>query len=93
MSEIFRGTWVVSYRELLRFVNERSRLIGSFAQPLIFLVIFGAGFGNLIGSVAPGVDFIQFMYPGIIAMGVLTVTIPVSSPSRDVHKIRVDPGG
>ncbi|MGH2462223.1 MAG: ABC transporter permease [Candidatus Limnocylindria bacterium] len=75
MTEIFRGTWVVSYRELLRFVNERSRLVGSFAQPLIFLVIFGAGFGNLIGAVAPGVDFIQFMYPGIIAMGVLTTAL------------------
>jgi ABC-2 type transport system permease protein len=75
MTEIFRGTWVVSYRELLRFVNERSRMVGSFAQPLIFLVIFGAGFGNLIGSVAPGVNFIEFMYPGIIAMGVLTTSL------------------
>ncbi|HET9496851.1 MAG TPA: ABC transporter permease, partial [Candidatus Limnocylindria bacterium] len=55
--------------------NERSRMVGSFAQPLIFLVIFGAGFGNLIGSVAPGVNFIQFMYPGIIAMGVLTTSL------------------
>lgn len=75
MSEIWRGTWVVAYRELLRFVNERSRLIGSFAQPLVFLVIFGAGFGNMIGALAPGVDFIQFMYPGIIAMGVLTTAL------------------
>ena len=75
MTEIWRGTWVVTYRELIRFVNERSRMVGSFAQPLIFLVIFGAGFGNLIGSVAPGVDFIQFMYPGIIAMGVLTTAL------------------
>lgn len=75
MSEVWRGTWVVAYRELLRFVNERSRLIGSFAQPLVFLVIFGAGFGNMIGALAPGVDFIQFMYPGIIAMGVLTTAL------------------
>ena len=75
MTEIVRGTWVVAYRELLRFVNERSRLIGSFAQPLIFLVIFGAGFGNMIGALAPGVDYIQFMYPGIIAMGVLTTAL------------------
>ena len=75
MTEIWRGTWVVGYRELLRFVNERSRMVGSFAQPLIFLVIFGAGFGNLIGQVAPGVNFIQFMYPGIIAMGVLTTSL------------------
>jgi ABC-2 type transport system permease protein len=71
MAEIWRGTWVVAYRELLRFVNERSRVIGSLAFPLFFLVIFGAGFGRLIGSLAPGVDFIQFMYPGLVAMSVL----------------------
>ena len=34
------------------------------AMPLMFLVIFGAGFTRIIGDVAPGVDFIQFMYPG-----------------------------
>lgn len=71
MAEVWRGTWVVAYRELLRFVNERSRVIGSLAFPLFFLVIFGAGFGRLIGSLAPGVDFIQFMYPGLVAMSVL----------------------
>ncbi len=75
MSEIWRGTWVVAYRELLRFVSERSRLVGSFLQPLLFLVIFGAGFGNVIGALAPGVGFVQFMYPGIIAMGVLTTSL------------------
>ena len=71
MADIFRGVWVLAYREWLRFVQERSRLLSSFAMPLIFLVIFGAGFGELIGSMTPGVDYIQFMYPGIIAMTVL----------------------
>ncbi|MFC2032383.1 ABC transporter permease [Chloroflexota bacterium] len=71
MVEVFRATWVVAYRELLRFVSERSRLFSSFAMPLLFLVIFGAGFNRIIGTVTPGVDFIQFMYPGIIAMTVL----------------------
>ncbi|HSL97905.1 MAG TPA: ABC transporter permease [Candidatus Deferrimicrobiaceae bacterium] len=75
MSEIFRGTWVVAYRELLRFVSERSRIISSMAFPLMFLVIFGAGFGRLIGSVAQGVDFIAFMYPGIVAQAVLTSSL------------------
>lgn len=75
MTEVWRGTWVVAYRELLRFVNERSRLFSSFFQPVLFLVIFGAGFGNVIGSLAPGVDFVKFMYPGIIAMGVLTSSL------------------
>jgi ABC-2 type transport system permease protein len=75
MSENWRGAWVVAYRELLRFVNERSRIISSLAFPLLFLVIFGAGFGRVIGSIAPGVDFIQFMYPGIVAMSVLTTSL------------------
>jgi ABC-2 type transport system permease protein len=75
MAEIWRGTWVVAYREILRFVGERSRIISSFSFPLVFLVIFGAGFGKVIGSLAPGVDFIQFMYPGIIAMTVLTSSL------------------
>jgi ABC-2 type transport system permease protein len=75
IAEIWRGTWVIAYRELLRFVNERSRLVSSVIQPLIFLVVFGAGFGNVIGNLAPGVNFVQFMYPGIIAMGVLTSSL------------------
>jgi ABC-2 type transport system permease protein len=71
MAEVFRATWVMAYRELLRFVSERSRLFSSFVMPLIFLVIFGAGFNRIIGTMTSGIDFIQFMYPGIIAMTVL----------------------
>ena len=71
MSDIWLGTWVIAYRELLRFVQERSRLLSSFAMPLLFLVIFGAGFSRTIGVMTPGVDFVQFIYPGIIAMTVL----------------------
>jgi ABC-2 type transport system permease protein len=75
MAEIWRGTWVVAYREMLRFVTERSRIISSLAFPLLFLVIFGAGFGNTIGALAPGVNYIQFMYPGLVAMTVLTSSL------------------
>ena len=72
IAENWRGAWVVAYRELLRYVSERSRIISSLAFPLVFLVVFGAGFGRIIGSLAPGVDFVKFMYPGIVAMSVLT---------------------
>ena len=41
----------------------------------MFLVIFGAGFGRSSASCAPGVDLIQFMYPGIVAMTVLTSSL------------------
>jgi len=75
MSEVWRGTWVVAYREMLRFVSDRPRLLSSFAMPIIFLVVFGAGFTKSMGALAPGVNFIQFMYPGIIAMTVLTSSL------------------
>lgn len=75
MEDIVRGMWVISYRELLRFIQERSRVLSSFAMPLLFLVIFGAGFNRIVGTLTPGVNFIQFMYPGIIAMTVLTNSI------------------
>ncbi len=71
MDETWRGVWVVAYREILRFVADRSRMVSSFAMPLLFLVIFGAGFSKTIGALAPGVDYIQFMFPGIVAMTVL----------------------
>ncbi len=75
MTDIIRGTWVVSYRELLRFFTERSRMLSSIVLPLVFLVIFGAGFKNLIGNLSPGVDFLKFVYPGIIAQTVLQSSI------------------
>lgn len=75
MEEVFRGMWVVAYRELLRFVQERSRIVSSFAMPLLLLVIFGAGFNRIIGAMTPGVNYIQFMYPGIIAMTVLMSSV------------------
>jgi ABC-2 type transport system permease protein len=71
MVEQLRGIWVVAYRDLLRFLQERSRLLSTFAMPILFLVIFGAGFKNVIGPLAPGIDFVQFIYPGIIAMTIL----------------------
>ncbi len=75
MKLFFRSVWVIAYREFLRFVQDRPRMLSSFAMPLLFLVIFGAGFGKLIGQAAPGVDYIQFMYPGILAMTVLMTSI------------------
>jgi len=71
MVELYRGIWVVAYRELLRFVQERSRMLSSFAFPIMFLVVFGAGFNRIVGTMDEGVDFIKFMYPGILAMTVV----------------------
>jgi ABC-2 type transport system permease protein len=75
MTIFFRTIWVIAYRELVRFVQDRPRMLSSFSMPIIFLLIFGAGFGRLIGQMMPGVDYIQFMYPGILAMTVLMTSV------------------
>jgi ABC-2 type transport system permease protein len=75
MAIVFRSIWVIAYRELVRFLQDRPRMISSFSMPIIFLLIFGAGFGRLIGQMMPGVDYIQFMYPGILAMTVLMTSV------------------
>jgi len=75
MAIVFRTIWVIAYRELLRFVHDRPRMFSSFSMPIIFLIIFGAGFGRLIGQMMPGVDYIQFMYPGILALTVLMTSV------------------
>ncbi len=71
----FRSGGVIAYRELLRFIQDRPRILSSFSMPLLFLVVFGAGFGKLIGQMAIGVDYIQFMYPGILSMTVVMTSV------------------
>lgn len=78
-----RGVAVVWYRDLLRFWRDRARIVGSLAQPLLFLVVFGAGLGSSIGGAfAPGggsgpgsgaatIGYTEFVYPGVLGMAVL----------------------
>ena len=75
MTDVFQGIWVIAYRELLRFLAERTRMFSSIFMPLVFLVIFGAGFSRIVGNLGGGIDFIQFVYPGIIAQTVLQSSI------------------
>ena len=75
IAETYRGIWVVAFRELLHFISDRTRIISSLMFPLMFLVVFGAGFSRIVGGLAGGVDFIHFVYPGIVAMTVLTSSL------------------
>jgi len=45
-------------------------MVGSLGQPLLFLVALGFGFGPIYQR-AGGGNYIEFLVPGIIAMGVL----------------------
>jgi len=66
-------TWMVAVRELIRLRRTPSRIISGLAQPLLFLFVLGAGLKNVVGQNAgAGFDYIQFLFPGIVAMSILT---------------------
>jgi len=66
-----RGIYTIWYRDILRFWHDKMRMAGSITFPLLFLFVFGSGLSARIGSLGPGIDFVQFMFPGIIGMTVL----------------------
>lgn len=72
-----RAIYIVWYRDILRFWRDRARVLGSLAQPLFFLVVFGIGLGSSLGvgftagAGGESIDYLQFMYPGVIAMAIL----------------------
>ncbi|MSQ11300.1 MAG: ABC transporter [Dehalococcoidia bacterium] len=70
MSEVFTGFWVIAHRELLRLLRERARLVSTFAIPIFTLIIFGAGFNRIVTDLDSDVDLVQFMFPGVVCMGV-----------------------
>jgi daunorubicin resistance ABC transporter membrane protein len=71
-----RGVYTIWYRDVLRFVRDRSRIVASMAQPLMFLFIFGTGLNPAMSAVTGGaIDFRQFMFPGVLCMAVLFTAI------------------
>jgi ABC-2 type transport system permease protein len=69
-----RTTWMVWLRELIRFERTRTRILSGVIQPILFLIVLGYGMAGLVGSTA-GFDFKKFMFPGILAMSVVTTAI------------------
>jgi ABC-2 type transport system permease protein len=65
-----RGAAVVWQREMIRFGRDRSRIISSLVQPVLFLFVLGTGLSSLIASNGD-VDFRTFLFPGVLATSVL----------------------
>lgn len=60
-------------REIIRYWRDKTRIVSTIIQPLTFLAIFGTGLRQVISGGNLGVDFLKFMYPGIIAMSIMGV--------------------
>ena len=68
MSEL-RGIYTLWLREVKKFVRERSRLVNAFVQPLLWLFIFGTGMR--FSATVPGVNYQQFIFPGLVCQAML----------------------
>jgi len=63
MSEI-KGIYALWYRETKVFLRERSRIISSVINPLLWLLIIGGGLGSAVSF--GGINYQTFIYPGIL---------------------------
>ena len=66
--QVVRVIWL---REILIYFRDRPRMISAFVMPLLMLVMFGEGLGNTIAGLPGGIDYRQFIFPGMVAMIVL----------------------
>lgn len=66
--------YILWLRQLKRTWRARSRIIGALANPILFLIAFGFGFGPIFEK-AGGGDYIQFLAPGIISQSILFTSI------------------
>jgi ABC-2 type transport system permease protein len=64
-------------REQVRFVRQRSRVIGAFLQPLVFWMLLGVGLNaSFRPAGAPaGMSYVEYFYPGVIALVLLFTAI------------------
>lgn len=65
----------ISFRELRKFLQQRTRLLSALVRPLLWLVVFAAGFRNVFGVavIEPYDSFIE--YPVYVAPGLLGMVL------------------
>ncbi len=66
--QVVRVIWM---REVLIYFRDRPRMISAFTMPVLMLLMFGEGLGNSMAPIPGGIDYRQFIFPGMVAMIVL----------------------
>jgi len=72
MSE-YTGIFALWYRELKVFIREKSRIVSSIVNPIIWLLVIGGGLGSSVSF--GGVNYQTFLYPGILIQAALFASV------------------
>jgi ABC-2 type transport system permease protein len=67
-------------RQLKLYSRSRIRIIGALGQPTLFLPALGFGLGPTFARAGRG-DYVQFLAPGIVTMGILFTASSAASGS------------
>jgi len=75
-----RGAYIIWYRDVLRYVRDRTRIVAALGQPVLYLFIFGTGLSSAFalgqtGAAGGGLSYRTFMFPGVLAMTVIFTSI------------------
>jgi ABC-2 type transport system permease protein len=68
MSEL-KGIYALWYREFKVFLRERSRIVSSIINPILWFLIIGGGLGSAVSF--GGVNYQIFIYPGVLIQSAL----------------------
>jgi ABC-2 type transport system permease protein len=66
--------YILWLREVKRYLRSRPQIIGSLAQPMMYLLVLGFGLGPVFQQAGQG-SYLQFMAPGVVGMGLLFTSI------------------
>jgi ABC-2 type transport system permease protein len=62
--------WALTWRDLVRFLRDRSQVLGALARPVLWLVFMGKGLSASV-QISGGLDYQHFVFAGAVAMAVL----------------------
>lgn len=66
--------YILWLRQIKRYLRSKSRIVGSLAQPLLFLLALGYGFGSVFQKAGEG-SYVNFLAPGIIGMSIIFTAV------------------
>ena len=82
------GFWTLLKREIIRFLSlPNQTLVPPFISALLYIAIFGYSIGSRISSIE-GVTYLQYIFPGLMMMGVINSAYMNTSSSLFMSKFQ-----
>ena len=76
-TEIVYPAYALWMREIIRFVRQRSRMIGVIGSPILFWFFIGSGLGTSFrsGAIPGGTNYLEYFFPGTLLLIMLFTAI------------------